>query len=373
MPHCFPPRFHYNLTAEDEMAGGSTLVIGSLGFIGSFVVEACLDAGKPTYLLVRPGGISDAKTIAINSLREKGAVIVHGSIDDKESMEKVMRENGIEVVISVVGGECVLDQLVLVEAIKSVGNIKRFLPSEFGHDIDRADPIEPGTILYSTKRKVRRAVEEAAIPHTYICCNSIAAWPYHDNTHPADIFPPLDHFSIYGAGDVKAYFVAGSDIGKFTVKTLDDPRAINKTIHFQPLTNLLSVNELASLWEDKIHRKLPRKTISEDDLLNSAAEMIIPKSVVAALTHDIFIKGCQVSYSLDKPSDAEVTSLYPDEAFKTIDECFDEFARKLINEPPKFTAKDGRGDAVTDDRSQDRSTGFKSIVCFTMTPEPCIQ
>ncbi|KAI4341488.1 hypothetical protein MLD38_026207 [Melastoma candidum] len=329
------------------MVWGRTLVIGSLGFIGRFLADACLDAGRPTYLLVRPGGKSDAKTIAIQSLQEKGAVIVHGSIADKGSIEKVMRENGIEVVISAVGGERILDQLVLVDAIKSVGNIKRFLPSEFGHDIDRADPVEPGTILYSAKRKVRRAIEDAGIPYTYICCNSIAAWPYHDNTHPADVHPPLDCFSIYSHGNVKAYFVAGSDIGKFTVKTLDDPRVINKTVHFQPLTNLLSVNDLASLWEDKIHRKLPRETVSEKDLLDAAAEMIIPQSIVAALTHDIFIKGCQVNYSLDKPTDAEVTSLYPDEAFKTIDECFSEFARKVVDVPPKFPAKARGGDAAT--------------------------
>lgn len=81
--------------------------------------------------------------------------------------------------------------------------LQRFLPSEFGHDVDRADPVEPGLTMYNEKRKVRRAVEEAGIPYTYICCNSIAAWPYHDNTHPADVLPPLDQFQIYGDGSVK--------------------------------------------------------------------------------------------------------------------------------------------------------------------------
>lgn len=69
--------------------------------------------------------------------------------------------------------------------------------------MDRADPVEPGLTMYNEKRKVRRAVEEAGIPYTYICCNSIAAWPYHDNTHPSDVLPPLDKFQIYGDGSVK--------------------------------------------------------------------------------------------------------------------------------------------------------------------------
>jgi leucoanthocyanidin reductase len=80
---------------------------------------------------------------------------------------------------------------------------QRFLPSEFGHDIDRADPVEPGLTMYKEKRQVRRYIEEAGIPYTYICCNSIAAWPYHDNTHPADVPPPLDRLQIYGDGTVK--------------------------------------------------------------------------------------------------------------------------------------------------------------------------
>lgn len=67
-----------------------------------------------------------------------------------------------------------------------------------------------------------------------------------------------------------AYFVAGSDIGKFTIKCLDDERTLNKTVHFRPPTNILSINELASLWEEKIGFKLPRVTVTEDDLLSAA-------------------------------------------------------------------------------------------------------
>lgn len=82
-------------------------------------------------------------------------------------------------------------------------SMQRFLPSEFGHDIDRADPVEPGLRMYNEKRQVRRAIEKGGIPYTYICCNSIAAWPYHDNTHPSEVLPPLDQLNIYGDGSVK--------------------------------------------------------------------------------------------------------------------------------------------------------------------------
>ncbi|KAF5444471.1 hypothetical protein F2P56_033599 [Juglans regia] len=309
---------------------GRLLIVGAAGFIGQFVAEASLDAGRPTYVLVRPGlCFPSSKTHTIKSLQDKGAIILHGLINEKESMEKILKENEIDIVISAVGGGNILDQLCLIEAIKSVGTVKRFLPSEFGHDVDRAEPVEPGLSMYKAKQRVRRLVEESDIPYTYICCNSIASWPYYDNTHPSEVLPPLDRFQIYGDGSVKAFFVAGTDIGKFTLKTVDDIRTLNRCVHFRPTSNLYNINELASLWEKKIGKSLPRVTVTESDLLAAAAENCIPRSIVASFTHDIFIKGCQINFTIDSPQDVEVNTLYPDETFRTLDECFNDFLLKV--------------------------------------------
>ncbi|XAR65386.1 Leucoanthocyanidin reductase [Bertholletia excelsa] len=308
---------------------GRVLIVGATGFIGQFVAKASLDSGRPTFILVRSVDGSPSKTKSVKTFQEKGAIIIQGVINDQEFMERILRENEIEIVISAVGGENILHQLTLVHAIQAVGTVKRFLPSEFGHDMDRANPVEPGLRMYREKRRVRRLVEEMAVPYTYICCNSIASWPYYDNKHPSEVLPPLDHFQIYGDGTVKAYFVDGHDIGKFTIKAVDDIRTLNKSVHFRPSCNFLNMNELASIWEKKIGISLPRITVTEDDLLAVAAENIIPQSVVASLTHDIFIKGCQVNFSIDGPNEVEVGSLYPYEPFKTVHECFDDFLVKM--------------------------------------------
>ncbi|MCL7041163.1 hypothetical protein MKW94_012390 [Papaver nudicaule] len=321
-------------TAFHDQLKGRTLIVGSTGFIGRFIAEASLNCGRPTYLLARSGSQYPSKAKTIKTLLDRGAIVLHGSINDQNFMEKLLKDYKIEVVISAVGGGNILDQVTLIHAIRSVGTVKRFLPSEFGHDIDRADPVEPGLTMYKEKREVRRLIKESGIPYTYICCNSIAAWPYHDNTHPSEVLPPLDRFQIYGNGTTKAYFVAGADIGKFTMKTVEDKRAINTSVHFRPSCNYLNINELASLWEKKIKRTLPRITISEHDLLSAAKENLIPQSIVASFTHDIFIKGCQINYSIEGPDNVEVSSLYPDIPFKTIDECFDEFVVKLIEHSP---------------------------------------
>ncbi|KAM0004837.1 putative leucoanthocyanidin reductase [Helianthus debilis subsp. tardiflorus] len=308
------------------------LIIGASGFMGHFIAQASLDSGQTTYVLTRSSS-SGLWSSKIKALHDNGAVILHGDIEKHEVMVKIMKEHEIDIVISVVGGEAILHQLSLVHAIKSVGTIKRFLPSEFGHDVDRADPVEPGLSMYKEKRRVRRLVEESGIPYTYICCNSIASWPYHDNIHPSEALPPLDHFDIYGDGSIKAYFVAGSDIGKFTMKTINDARTVNKVVHFRPLVNHLNINELACLWEKKIQRSLPRRIVSESDLLKAASENIIPQSIVAAFTHDIFFRGCQTFFAVSGTKDVDIGDLYPDECFRTMDECFDEFLMKLKEKP----------------------------------------
>ena len=55
---------------------------------------------------------------------------------------------------------------------------------------------------------------------------------------------------------------------------------------------------------------------------------------MASFTHDIFIKGCQINFSIDRTSDVDVESLYPEETYRTLDECFTDFLVKL-NEKPR--------------------------------------
>ncbi|XP_027361820.1 leucoanthocyanidin reductase-like [Abrus precatorius] len=301
------------------------LVIGGTGFMGQFITKASLAFGYPTYLLLKPGPVTPSKASIVKTFQDKGAKVIHGAINDKEFMVKIFKEHEIDVVISLVGGENVLDQLLLLESMKSVNTIKRFLPSEFGHDVDKTNPVEPGLRMYKEKRLIRRLIQEYGIPYTNICCNSIASWPYYDNCHPTKVPPPLDQFQIYGDGNVKAYFVDGNDIGRFTMKAIDDIRTLNKSVHFRPSNNCYSINELASLWEKKIGRTIPRVTVTGDDLLAIAAENCIPRSVVASFTHDIFINGCQVNFSTDGPNDVEINKLYPDENFRCLEDCYEDF------------------------------------------------
>jgi leucoanthocyanidin reductase len=50
--------------------------VGATGYIGRFVAEACLDSGRRTFILVRPGNVCPARAASVDALRHKGAVIV---------------------------------------------------------------------------------------------------------------------------------------------------------------------------------------------------------------------------------------------------------------------------------------------------------
>lgn len=50
---------------------------------------------------------------------------------------------------------------------------------------------------------------------------------------------------------------------------MDDPRTLNKSLYMKPPANILSFNELVSLWEKKIGKDLDKTYILEDQLLKN--------------------------------------------------------------------------------------------------------
>jgi hypothetical protein len=65
------------------------------------------------------------------------------------------------------------------------------------------------------------------------------------------------------------------DIATYTIKAVDDPRAVNKTLFIKPPSNIISSNDLVSLWEKKIGKKIERIYVQEEQLLKNIQGMII--------------------------------------------------------------------------------------------------
>ncbi|KAG6435283.1 hypothetical protein SASPL_100153 [Salvia splendens] len=300
------------------------LILGGSGYIGTYMVKASLKLGYPTYVFSRP---NSSKTDLLNHLQSLGAIIVKGMLDEHEKLVSLMKK--VDVVISAVAYPQVLDQFKILEAIKIAGNIKRFLPSDFGVEEDKIRVLPPFEVFLDKKRRIRRAIEEAQIPYTFVSANCFGGYFINYLLHPSD--PNKEEITVYGDG--QAIFVMNyeDDIGLYTIKVANDPRTCNRTVIFRPSTNVLTQLELISLWEKKSGRNFKKIHTSEEEIVALSERLPAPDNIPVAILHSVFIKGVTTGYDFAE-KDVEASSLYPDMKFTTVDELLHIF---LKNDGPK--------------------------------------
>nr|ABK23528.1 unknown [Picea sitchensis] len=300
------------------------LLIGATGYIGRRVAKASLDLGHPTFLLVRESTASSnsEKAQLLDSFKASGANIVHGSLEDHASLVEAVKK--VDVVISTVGSLQIESQVNIIKAIKEVGTIKRFFPSEFGNDVDNVHAVEPAKSVFEVKAKVRRAIEAEGIPYTYVSSNSFAGYFLATLAQVGLTAPPRDKVVILGDGNAKVVYVKEEDIGTFTIKAVDDPRTLNKTLYLRLPANTLSFNDLVALWERKIDKTLDKVYVPEEEVLKLIAETPFPANISTAISHSIFVKGDQTNFEIG-PDGVEASQLYPDVKYTTVDEYLSKF------------------------------------------------
>nr|WDD38967.1 isoflavone reductase-like protein PCBER [Fagopyrum tataricum] len=300
------------------------LVVGGSGYIGKRLVEACLREGHETYVLLRPEGVGldiDKFQIMLG-FKKKGAQLVEGSFSDHRSLVDAVKK--VDVVISAMSGvhfrsHNLLMQLKLVEAIKEAGNIKRFLPSEFGMDPARMeDALEPGKVTFDEKMEVRRAIEAANIPFTYVSANCFAGYFVPNLSQLGTILPPKKDVLLYGDGNVKVCFVDEDDIATYAVRTVDDPRALNKTIYIRPPDNILSQRQLISIWEKLSGKILNKISISAQEFLSKMEGADFASQVGIGHFYHVYYEGCLTNFELGE--EEEASKLYPEVKYKRMDE-----------------------------------------------------
>uniref|UniRef100_A0A803MMX2 NmrA-like domain-containing protein n=1 Tax=Chenopodium quinoa TaxID=63459 RepID=A0A803MMX2_CHEQI len=250
------------------------LIIGATGCIGKFIVEASVKSGHQTFALVREETFSKVDTQEYFKSHNDVEVLV-GDIYDHESLLRAMKK--VDVVISTVGHRShsnilIQDQRKIIAAIKESRNIKRFLPSEFGMDVDRVSGVEPAQSLIEAKSQIRRVIEEENIPYTVVCSYYFARTSIQTFFQPELKAPPRDRVYILGDGTTKGIYNMEEDIAMYTIKAMDDPRTLNKILHIlhiSPPANIYSFNELVSLWENKLGKKLEKIYVKEEQLLKN--------------------------------------------------------------------------------------------------------
>ncbi|KAF5814316.1 putative NmrA-like domain, NAD(P)-binding domain superfamily [Helianthus annuus] len=302
------------------------LIIGGTGYIGKFIVEASANAGHPTFVLVRESTLSDpSKSSLIDSFKNSGVTIIPGDLYDHERLINAIKQ--VDVVISAVGlaQTQIVDQVRIVAAIKEAGNIKKFYPSEFGNDADRSHAVGPAKTVWATKAQIRRAIEAEKIPYTYVNSHCFAGYLLPTLAQSGVTAPPRDKVVSLGDGNAKAVFNEEHDIATYTIKTVDDPRTVNKSVYINPPGNIYSFNELVSLWEKKIGKTLEKVYLSEDQVLKNIEESPFPHNLTLSILHTVFVKGDQINIEIEPSFGFEASELYPDVKYTTVDEYLSRF------------------------------------------------
>ncbi|MED6145913.1 hypothetical protein PIB30_029511 [Stylosanthes scabra] len=310
------------------------LILGPTGAIGRHIVWASVKAGHPTYALVRKNAAAlpkptlitaanpDSKEQLLDSYQKSGVTLLEGDLNDHESLVKAIKQ--VDVVICAAGRLLIEDQVKIIEAIKEAGNVKRFFPSEFGLDVDRHDAVEPVRQVFEEKARIRRLVEEAGIPYTYLCCHAFTGYFMRNLSQLDTTVPPRDKVYIQGDGNVKGAYVTEADVGTYTIKAAADPRTLNKAVHIRLPENYLTFNDVVSLWEKKIGKNLERIYVPEEKILEEIKASSFPNNYLLALYHSQQIKGDAV-YEIDPAKDVEAYEFYPDVKYTTVDEYLNQF------------------------------------------------
>nr|QGU34067.1 pinoresinol-lariciresinol reductase 3 [Taiwania cryptomerioides] len=304
------------------------LIVGATGYIGRRIVKASIALAHPTFILFRKEVVSDVEKVEmLLSFKKDGAKLVEASFDDHGSLVDAVKQ--VDVVISAIAGNHmrhqILQQLKLVEAIKEAGNIKRFVPSEFGMDPGLMEhAMAPGNIVFIDKLKVREAIEAAAIPHTYISANIFAGYLVGGLAQLGRVMPPSDKVFLYGDGNVKAIWVDEDDIGIYTIKAIDDPRTLNKTMYIRPPLNILSQKEVVEKWEQLSGKRLNKTYISVDDFLVGMEDQSYGEKIGISHFYQIFYRGDLYNFEIG-PNGVEASELYPEVKYTTMDSFMERY------------------------------------------------
>ncbi|KAL5555165.1 hypothetical protein UlMin_037401 [Ulmus minor] len=303
------------------------LIIGATGYLGKYMVKASLSAGHSTFVYVRPinPNADPSKLQLLKEFESLGVTVFQGELDEHNKLVLALQQ--VDVVISTLAVPQHLEQLKLIEAMKDAGNIKRFVPSEYGNEVDRVSGLPPFEALLENKRKIRRATEAAGISFTYVSANAFSAYFVDYLLHPHE---NRDEVIVYGTGQAKVVLNYEEDVAAYTVKAATDERVLNRVIIYRPPGNITTQLELISSWEKKTGRILKRTHVPEEEIVKLSETLPFPENIPVAILHNIFIKGDQMSFELTE-KDLEASMLYPHYKYTSVDSFLD----ICLASPPK--------------------------------------
>ncbi|KAK1324440.1 Eugenol synthase 1 [Acorus calamus] len=139
-----------------------------------------------------------------------------------------------------------------------------------------------------------------------------------------------DTVTVYGTGETKGLLILEEDVAAFAIKTVDDPRTLNRLVICKPPKNTVTQLGLIELWEKKTGKKYKRVHLPEEEMVRLSETLPEPDNIRIAIVHNIFVDESS-SRELGE-DDLEASALYSDYKYSTIDRVMD----RMIANPPKI-------------------------------------
>lgn len=105
---------------------------------------------------------------------------------------------------------------------------------------------------------------------------------------------------------------------------MKDPRTLNTTLYLRPPANVLSLNEVVTVWERLIGKTFHKKNINEEEWLQSMNGA--PYHLQVAITHmyQIFFRG-DLDFEITASEGVDSSELYPQVKYVTVEEYLQRF------------------------------------------------
>ncbi|KAJ5575201.1 hypothetical protein N7450_009100 [Penicillium hetheringtonii] len=158
------------------MAAKNLLLFGATGQIGSFIVEAILNARSSfdRVAIFTSSKTAEAKSEYLENLKQQRVEILIGDVEDESAVKAAYK--GIDTVISALGRNTLAQQISLIRLAAADPDVKWFFPSEYGTDIAYG-PASANEKPHQQKLKVR-AVLENEIPRKDLDYSYVVTGPF---------------------------------------------------------------------------------------------------------------------------------------------------------------------------------------------------
>ncbi|KAF3332800.1 isoflavone reductase-like protein [Carex littledalei] len=322
------------------------LMIGALEHVGKYLTIASVMLGHFTLVLlpnIRNG--DPAQNQIIEYFENIGVAFIKGDIDNHSRLVQAIR--AVDVVISAAGGNrfSIEGQKTTVSTnkkLKLVGTTLHRAPSLNSNkwqswvklaevypvgviDVDRTHVLPEAERKLEEYRQMRRLKDQSGVPYNHVVGGFFAGEILgRFNSQQSQLSLPLK-IPLFGNGNSKVVFSVEMDVGRYTILGADDPRTLFKTLYIRPPENVISLNELVSLWESKINRFWERIYIPSEAFMKLYNEAQPKEKIVLALMHSAFIRGDQTNYDIDPSFGVEASQLYPHVKYTTMNEYLNRF------------------------------------------------